>query len=140
MCPEEPPAETMNVERLEVAEKGEGQAGELVPPRAGLLIHTAAGNPAPAALTAGAERERHPLNQEHRPNQVWMGRKGLRRRRTALASPWRAVRTIWKEKLNFGNHHSETTYVKLPNALLLLWGLFATHFKFHVFPCHPHIS
>ena len=30
MCPEEPPAETMKVERLEVAEKGEGQAGELV--------------------------------------------------------------------------------------------------------------
>lgn len=143
MCPEEPPAETMKVERLEVAEKGEGQAGELVLLGAAPDSHCCWQSSSSCLDCWGRRGERHPLKPRASFQSGLDGKKGLEEEEDRLGESFESCQDNLEIKLNFGNHHSETTLCETGNAHVsyLLWGLLATHLKFHVVPfVTPHIS
>ena len=145
MCPEDPSAETVKVERLGMVGRGEGQKGEL------LLLGLAPDShccweSSSSCLDCWGRRGESPPTPKPRPSfQSGLdGKKGLEEEDYPGES-LESCQNNLEMKLNFGNHHvhySETILCETGNAHVsyLLWGLLATHFKFHVVPfVTPHI-
>lgn len=103
-----------------------------------LLTHTAAGNPASAALAVWGRREERPPKPRASFQSALDGKKGLEEE-DCLGESLESCQDNLEVRLNVGNHHvrySETILCETGNAHVsyLLWGLLATHFKFHVVP------